>query len=240
MKKQYSFIQEAGSFLGLKFDYDDSARKQMFSNTEKNILKKIDDLEKHMDPNKVTLYGAGKTAKNLKGWTNNTLKKIDKTTSTINAAGGIVGGIGGGVVGNILSRKLFKVKQRNQIKQIILSSDSPEDCIEKLKQLGTSLALNYCDTVNKVYQKYPNGWKGRIANSINIRNVAAQTVGTIGGTYAGNRLGYLAGNKLGQHMSNTYADKLINKIDSTMKDPGPVPINFWAPDKHQHPNIFDV
>jgi hypothetical protein len=160
--------------------------------------------------------------------------------SGMSAIGGITGGLAGGSLGYALSGKLFKVKQRNQIKQIILSSDSPEDCIEKLKQLGTSLALNYCATVNKVYQKYPNGWKGRIANSIKIRYVAAQTVGTLGGTYAVNTLGYLAGNKLGQHMSNTYADKLINKIDSTMKDPGPVPINFWAPDKHQHPNIFDV
>jgi outer membrane lipoprotein SlyB len=243
MKKHYSFLQEAElpdlnsvkdflgtlkdslpkdkkdyeSFLGLKYGYNDLAKAK----TGLQVGKRMLDATERVTGDNITDYGFEKAVQNAPKWANDTKQKILKINSILNNVGGIGGAIGGGVAGNILSRKLFKVKQRNQIKQVILSSNTPNDCIEKLKQLGTPLALSYCNTVNKVYQKYPNDWKRRISNSINIKNATVQTVGTIGGTYAGNRLGYYAGNKLGQHMTDMYTDKLINKIHTTARDPGP-------------------
>jgi hypothetical protein len=122
--------------------------------------------------------------------------------SGMSAIGGITGGLAGGSLGYALSGKLFKVKQRNQIKQVILSSSSPKDCVKKLEQLGTPLALKYSDIVFDVSQRKPNTWKEYIAKSINIKNIAAKTGGTIGGTYIGNRLGHFGSSKL--------ADRIID------------------------------
>jgi hypothetical protein len=173
MKKHYSFVQEAESFLGLKFGLTDD---------EKELL--ADKLWKEELPDN-------------KKWNSKGIKSITNATHIGGRTGGIIGAAGGAKLGDTLSRKLFKVNQRRNIKKIILSSDSPEDCIKKLKELGTPLALKYCDAVNEAYKKYPNSWKHKLSDSINIKNITAQTVGSIGGMYAGNRLGHLGGIGIG-------------------------------------------
>lgn len=174
MKKHYSFVQEAESFLGLKFGLTDDG---------KNLL--IDDL---------------KNTKNDLG--GRKFSDDDVSNMTFGAhiggrLGGLFGAVGGAKLGDKLSRKLFKVTQRHNIKNIILSSNSPEDCIKKLKELGTPLALKYCDAVKEAYKKYPNSWKHKLSDSISIKNIAAQTAGSIGGMYAGNRLGHIGGMGIG-------------------------------------------
>lgn len=175
MKKHYSFVQEAESFLGLKFGLTDDEQELMY-----NKLRFSEDPLNH---------GVE--------FTNDEARNITTGAHIGSRFGGLVGGVGGAKLGDKLSRKLFKVTQRHNIKNIILSSNSPEDCIKKLKELGTPLALKYCDAVKEAYKKYPNSWKHKLSDSINIKNIAAQTAGSIGGMYAGNRLGRIGGIGIG-------------------------------------------
>lgn len=187
MKKHYSFVQEDKSFLGLKFGLTKDDRWDR----DKLFKRYYDELPSGdgflIDDELATKPIWRKAIANSKA------KIISNGAHVGGIVGGVTGSIAGGALGHGLSSKIFKVKQRNQIKQVILSSDSPEDCIKKLQEIGTPLTLKYCDAVNKVYQKYPNSWKNRLLDSINIKNIAAQAGGTIGGTYAGNRLGRLDG-----------------------------------------------
>ena len=121
---------------------------------------------------------------------NHAAYKLFKDRDVNTKIGSTLGGLAGGAGGAFLSTKLLKNKERTAIKNIILQSDSPEDCIEKLKEIGTRKALKYCDIVNKVSKDKPYGWKGAIANSINIKNIGGPAVGGVVGAYIGNRIGH--------------------------------------------------
>ena len=108
-------------------------------------------------------------------------------------SGSILGGVAGAGVGIKAGQKIFKNKERKEIKNIILKSDSPDDCILKLKELGTPKALQYCDIVRKVSAEKPNGWKYDIATSINLKNISGGAAGALGGSYLGNRIGHYIG-----------------------------------------------
>lgn len=120
--------------------------------------------------------------------------------------GGTAGAIAGGglglglgfYTGNKLVNKISGRKQRDIIKNIILSSNSPNDCINKLNQLKTTRALVYIQKINAV--KTSPDWKLKVLRGINVKNIAGTTAGLLaGGTlgYYGGKYGAIGGGALG-------------------------------------------
>ena len=131
------------------------------------------------------------------------MKQYSFLMEEINPQGAALGFVGGSVVGGGLGlglgayggAKLVNAvsgkKERIAIKNIILSSDSPEECIEKLKQLRSTKALKYIERV-KVVQNLPD-WKLRLIKGINIKNITGTGLGAIGGGYLGAKSGAIIG-----------------------------------------------
>ena len=91
--------------------------------------------------------------------------------------------------------------ERKLVKIAIIESDSPEDCINRLKKLGFPMALSYCDAVQKEADKNPNGWKYKLMNLINLKNSGATLAGSLGGSIAGNLAGRTIGSNIGANIA---------------------------------------
>ena len=108
-----------------------------------------------------------------------------KTTGGLIGAG--LGGYGGAKLSDLLSGK----KERVKIKEIILRSSTPEECIENLRQLNTNKAIKYASIMQGLVNN-PN-WREEILKKINLKNI----LGTAGGALAGGAIGASIGSKIG-------------------------------------------
>ena len=126
------------------------------------------------------------------------IKQKAKDITRMQQIGSITGMTAGGIGGNYLARKLGKTQKRNEIKQIILSSNNPQEAIVKLSTLNTSIAKRYINRINSV--KNSPQWKQLSTKNITLKNSLIKGSGTIGGGIAGGLLGSYGGEKLGYYL----------------------------------------
>lgn len=84
-------------------------------------------------------------------------------------------------------------KEKKLIKKIIIESNSPEEAIERVKEIGTKTALSYCKWIKKVYKKRPDNWKKYLVKWLNGEIIVAHGMGSLVGGYVGTRAGQIGG-----------------------------------------------
>ena len=115
--------------------------------------------------------------------------------ANVGSIAGTLGGGGYGIYKGIsLANKLSGAEERNEIKRIILTSETPKECYIKLKKMGTDKALWYAA---KVIEYKDSDWRTSLVSHIEKKNLAAGVTGGVTGgllgTSAGAALGTIAG-----------------------------------------------
>lgn len=108
---------------------------------------------------------------------------------------GTIGGTGYGMYkGFKASNDSVGSRERNIIKDIIITSNTAEECIDKLRKRGTKRALRYA---SKVEENKNGDWKRKLISNINNKNIALNIAGTVGGGFGGAALGGALGSVVG-------------------------------------------
>jgi len=136
----------------------------------------------------------------------------------IGSAGGTaLGGIGGGGYGIYkgikASNKSRGLRERNIIKNIIITSGTADECIDKLRQIGTERALKYA---TKVDENRNGKWKEKLISNINNKNMALNIAGGVGGgvggAVLGGALGCIGGGFTGYGYGKMQQDQILNYL----------------------------